>query len=67
MIMFAESWNNDGTRFPPKPNNQAIILDSTHNMASVKLLSDNWYEYLHLVKIAGKWQIKNLLWTKNQS
>lgn len=66
MIKFAESWNNDGTRFPPKPSNQAIILDSTHNMASVKLLSDNWYEYLHLVKLGGKWQIKNLLWAKNQ-
>ncbi len=65
MINFAESWNNDGTRFPPNPSNQAIILDSTHNMASVKLLSDNWYEYLHLVKIDGKWQIKNLLWTKS--
>jgi len=35
-------------------------------MASVKLLSNNWYEYLHQVKIAGKWQIKNLRWTKNQ-
>ncbi|NQZ21620.1 MAG: nuclear transport factor 2 family protein [Colwellia sp.] len=66
MVKFAESWNNDGTKFPPNPNNQAIILDSTHNMASVKLLSDNWYEYLHLVKLAGKWQIKNLLWTKNE-
>jgi len=66
MIKFAESWNNDGTKFPPAPTNQAIILDSTHNMASVKLLSDNWYEYLHLVKLAGKWQIKNLLWTKNE-
>jgi len=67
MIEFAKSWNKDGTRFPPSPNNQVIILDSTHNMASVKMLSDNWYEYLHLVKISGKWQIKNLLWTKNQS
>lgn len=65
MIKFAQSWNSDGTRFPPNPRNQVTILDSYKNMATVKLVSDNWYEYLHLVKVSGKWKIKNLIWAKN--
>jgi hypothetical protein len=65
MIKFAQSWNSDGTRFPPNPNNQVTVLDSYKNMATVKLVSDNWYEYLHLVKLDGKWKIKNLVWANN--
>jgi len=34
-------------------------------MAAVKLVSDNWYEYLHLLKINGHWKIKNLVWDYN--
>ena len=66
MIDFAETWNKDGTRFPPNPSNKAVILDSYNNMASVKLISDNWYEYLHLLKINGQWKIKNLIWDYNK-
>lgn len=65
MINFAHVWNKDGTRFPPNPSNKVIILDSYKNMASVKLVSDNWMEYLHLLKINGHWKIKNLVWDYN--
>ncbi|WP_448566479.1 nuclear transport factor 2 family protein [Thalassotalea ganghwensis] len=65
MINFAHNWNKDGTRFPPNPTNKVIILDSYNGMASVKLISDNWVEYLHLLKIEGKWKIKNLVWDYN--
>jgi len=65
LLKFAKSWNSDGTRFPPQPSNQVTILDSYKNMATVKLVSDNWYEYLHLVKLDGKWKIKNLVWARN--
>ncbi|MEW6990562.1 nuclear transport factor 2 family protein [Colwelliaceae bacterium 6441] len=65
MINFAYVWNKDGTRFPPNPSNEAIILDSYNGMASVKLVSDNWVEYLHLLKLEGKWKIKNLVWDYN--
>ena len=62
MVSFAESWNKSGTKFPPKPSNQAIILDVYHRIATVKLVSDNWVEYLHLVKTNERWNIINLLW-----
>ena len=62
MIEFAKSWNKSGTRFPPKPNNKAIILDIYNQIANVKLISDNWVEYLHLVKTNNEWNIINLLW-----
>ncbi|NQZ88396.1 MAG: nuclear transport factor 2 family protein [Colwellia sp.] len=65
LLKFAQSWNSDGTRFPPVPKNQVTILDSYKNMATVKLVSDNWYEYLHLIKMDGQWKIKNLVWTRH--
>ena len=67
IINFAHVWNKDGTHFPPNPSNKVIILDSYNNMASVKLVSDNWIEYLHLLKINGHWKIKNLVWDYNSA
>lgn len=65
MIGFAENWNKAGTRFPNKPSNKAEIMDVYNNMAAVKLTSDNWVEYLHLVKVDGKWRVKDLVWDYN--
>lgn len=62
MIRNAKNWNKSNTRFPPKPSNQIQILDVYHRIATVKLYSDNWVEYLHLIKLDGKWSIINLLW-----
>ncbi len=62
MLSFAESWNKSGNKFPVNPHNQVTILDIYQKAASVKLVSDNWYEYLHLAKINGHWKIVNLLW-----
>ena len=62
MIRNATNWNKSNTRFPPKPSNQIKILDIYHRIATVKLYSDNWVEYLHLIKLDGKWSIINLLW-----
>lgn len=62
MIQNAKNWNKSNTRFPPKPSNQVIILDVYNRIATVKLYSDNWVEYLHLIKLDGKWSIVNLLW-----
>ncbi len=62
MIQNAKNWNKSNTRFPPKPTNQVKILDVYHRIATVKLYSDNWVEYLHLIKLDGKWSIVNLLW-----
>lgn len=62
MIDFAKSWNKQGNKFPHNPKNQAFILDIYDRMATVKLVSDNWVEYLHLVKLNNEWSIINLLW-----
>lgn len=62
MIDNAANWNKSNTRFPPNPNNKVTILDIYHRIATVKLYSDNWVEYLHLIKLDGKWSIVNLLW-----
>lgn len=62
MIENAKNWNKSNTRFPPDPSNQIKILDIYHRIATVKLYSDNWVEYLHLIKTNNKWSIINLLW-----
>ncbi|WP_286270896.1 nuclear transport factor 2 family protein [Thalassotalea hakodatensis] len=66
MIEHATYWNRSGIRFPPIMTNQVTVLDQHNNIATVKMVSDNWIEYLHLVKLKGKWQIKNLLWDYNR-
>ena len=62
MVDFATSWNKANNKFPPVPNNEVTILDIYNRIASVRLVSDNWVEYLHLIKLDGKWEIINLLW-----
>lgn len=62
IIDFARDWNKSNMHFPPKPNNQVRILDIYNRIATVKLVSDNWVEYLHLIKLDGEWTIVNLLW-----
>ena len=62
MIENAKNWNKSNTKFPPNPSNQIKILDIYHRIATVKLYSDNWVEYLHLIKLDSKWTIINLLW-----
>jgi hypothetical protein len=62
MIDNAANWNKANNKFPTKPDNQVIILDIYDRMASVKLISDNWVEYLHLIKLDNNWSIINLSW-----
>ncbi|MFK7951922.1 MAG: nuclear transport factor 2 family protein [Ekhidna sp.] len=62
MMDFATSWNKSGAKFPFNPSNEVIILDVYQRVANVKLISDNWIEYLHLIKLNGEWKIINLLW-----
>ena len=62
MIEFAKNWNKTGTRFPFNPENQIKILDIYNRIATIKLISDNWVEYLQLIKLDGNWEIMNLIW-----
>lgn len=62
MIDFAEDWNKSGTKFPLNPQNDIEILDIYDRIATVRIVSDNWVEYLQLIKLDQKWGIMNILW-----
>ncbi len=62
MILLAETYNQDGTKFPEKPKKEVIILDVFDKTASVKLIADEWIDYMHIVKLNGKWKLVNVLW-----
>jgi len=38
------------------------ILDEIENMASIKVISNEFNDYLHLVKFKNQWKIVNALW-----
>ena len=65
MVLLAESYNRDGKSFPPAPRKQVVLLDVSEQVASVKLLADEWIDYMHLVKLNGTWKIINVLWQFN--
>ncbi|NER18306.1 nuclear transport factor 2 family protein [Spongiivirga citrea] len=67
MILLAESYNIKGDKFPENPKKEVIILDVFDKTASVKLIADDWIDYMHIVKLNGKWQIVNVLWQFNDS
>ena len=67
MILLAETYNQKGDKFPENPKKEVIILDVFDKTASVKLIADDWIDYMHIVKLNGKWQIVNVLWQFNDS
>ncbi|SNZ01819.1 nuclear transport factor 2 family protein [Flagellimonas pacifica] len=62
MILLAETYNKDGDKFPVNPKKEVVILDIYDKTASVKLVADDWVDYMHIIKLNGKWQIVNVLW-----
>ncbi|MEM9075978.1 MAG: nuclear transport factor 2 family protein [Bacteroidota bacterium] len=67
MVLLAETYNVDGDAFPENPKKEVIILDIFDKTASVKLIADDWIDYMHIVKLNGKWQLVNVLWQFNDS
>lgn len=67
MILLAETYNKNGDGFPENPKKEVIILDVYDKTASVKLIADDWIDYMHIVKLNGKWQLVNVLWQFNDS
>ncbi|WP_316736610.1 nuclear transport factor 2 family protein [Pedobacter aquatilis] len=65
MVLLAESYNKNGDKFPPKPKKDLILLDVSERTASVKLIADEWIDYMHIVKLNGSWKIINVLWQYN--
>ncbi|MBT8137081.1 MAG: nuclear transport factor 2 family protein [Gammaproteobacteria bacterium] len=52
-----------GTRTPKeKQAKEIIILDVHGDTASVKAIMHGWIDYLHMVRIDGRWLIVNVLW-----
>lgn len=47
---------------PSKGKKDITILDQTATMASVRISSEEFIDYLHLAKTAGRWEIVNTLW-----
>ncbi len=48
-----------------KRKNKVIILDVNRNTASVKAVTRECVDYLHLAKCDGRWLIVNVLWEYN--
>jgi len=46
-------------------NIEVIVLDIYRDIASVKVITPHYYEYLHLVKHDEKWVILNALYERN--
>ncbi|MEM1337511.1 MAG: nuclear transport factor 2 family protein [Bacteroidota bacterium] len=67
MVLLAETYNLEGDRFPENPKKEVIILDIFDRTASVKLIADDWIDYMHIVKLNGKWQLVNVLWQFNDA
>lgn len=62
MVLLAESYNRNGDKFPSLPKKEVILLDVSERTASVKLIADEWIDYMHIVKLNGSWKIINVLW-----
>jgi hypothetical protein len=60
----ADRWRSGDGKKTPKDRQQkdVTVLDLHGNMASVKLETATWVDYMHLVKFDGEWVIANILW-----
>lgn len=47
--------------------NEVTILDVSSYTASVKTVSHQFIDYLHLAKMNGEWRIVNVLWEPNKA
>lgn len=65
MVILAERYNIKGDRFPANPKKEVQLLDVSERTASIKLIADEWIDYMHAVKLNGKWTIVNVLWQYN--
>lgn len=66
LVLLAESYNRKGDKFPKSPRKEVKLLDVSAKTASVKLIADEWIDYMHIVKVNGEWKIINVLWQYNK-
>ena len=67
MVILSESYNKKNDKFPLSPIKDVKFLDISDRTASVKLIADEWIDYMHLVKLNGTWKIVNVLWQYHDS
>lgn len=67
MVILANNYNKKGDKFPANPKKEVKLLDVSDKTASVKLIADEWIDYMHLVKLNGQWKIINVLWQYHDS
>ncbi|WP_103070454.1 nuclear transport factor 2 family protein [Aquimarina sediminis] len=67
MVILSEFYNSKGDKFPENPKKEVILLDVSDRTASIKLIADDWIDYMHIAKINGTWKIVNVLWQYNNS
>ncbi|OWP74506.1 nuclear transport factor 2 family protein [Flavobacterium oreochromis] len=60
MVLLAESYNKKGNKFPKNPKKDIIFLDVSNRIASLKLIADEWIDYMHIIKLNGKWKLVNV-------
>ena len=48
---------------PEKRRTEVSVLESTDDVACVRLKSSQWCDYLQMIKDNGQWKIINVLWT----
>ncbi len=56
-----------GKAYPGQKKNTVTILDVYGDIATVKVESAEYMDYLHIGKVNGKWVIINVLWTGKPS
>ncbi|UII23050.1 nuclear transport factor 2 family protein [Fulvivirga ligni] len=62
MVERATSFNKANNMFPQSPANQIVVLDIYNRIATIKLVSDSWVEYMQMIKMEDKWSIINQVW-----
>jgi Putative lumazine-binding len=67
LVILAETYNVKGDKFPTNPKKEVKFLDVSPLTASVKLIADEWIDYMHIVKVNGEWKIINVLWQYNKT
>ena len=64
MARMVEHTREGGGSWIPEPERtyEITILDVFRHIATVKIQSRHMVDYLHVVKLGGRWQIANILW-----
>ena len=66
-LMVEATAQGRGSATPAAKHHWTItILDSYAEIATVKVASDEYMEYIHLVKQDGRWLIANVIYTDNR-